>query len=211
MIDEVAQVPWRARPALAGQHSVSTVPVGEVPGVTLSEHTPGLVLHVSARRGRSADVRRAIGTVIGCEIPDEARWTPGKAGAVVWSGPGQWLVIADAMSGIARPMTAALDGSAAIIDQSSSRLMVRLSGCEVRRCLAKVIGLDLHPAIFAVGHAALTDLAHVPVHLWRLPDAEGHAVYILAAPRSYGGSVWHALVAAAAEYGVDARPLELPR
>ena len=34
---------------------------------------------------------------------------------------------------------------------------------------------------------------------------EGQAVFYIATPRSTAGSVWHALVAAAAEYGLDAR------
>ena len=208
MTDPMTQNVWHSRGALAGEHSAATMSVRASPGVTLTEHAPGLVLQVLARRGASADVRRMIGSSIGCAVPAEARMTTGASGSVVWSGPGQWLVMADPKSDISRTLPDVLAAIAAVIDQSASRLIVRLSGQDVRRCLGKVVGLDLHPAVFAVGHAAMTDLAHVPAHLWRSADADGQAVFYLAAPRSYAGSVWHALVAAAAEYGLDARPVE---
>lgn len=208
MTEPMSQNLWHSRGALAGQGSATTLSVRSGPGVTLTEHAPVLIYHVLARRGAAADVRRVIGGVIGCDVPAEARIAIGTAGSVVWSGPGQWLVMAGPNSAITRTLPDALAAIAAVIDQSGSRLIVRLSGQDVRRCLGKVMGLDLHPAVFAVGHVAMTDLAHVPVHVWRSVDGDGQAVFYLAAPRSYAGSVWHALVAAAAEYGLDARPLE---
>ena len=208
MVDPMTQNLWHIRGALAGQRSITADSVCANPGVRLTEHAPGLLLHVFARRGASADVRRVIGAELGCEAPIQGCVTIGARGSVVWSGPGQWLVMADPKSAVSRTLPDALAGWAAVLDQSASRLMVRLSGKDVRRCLGKVVGIDLHPTVFAVGHAAMTDLAHVPVHLWRLNDADGHAVFDLAAPRSYAASVWHALVAAAAEYELEARLLE---
>lgn len=208
MTEPMTQTLWHIRGALPGRSSVAADSVRANPGVMLTEHAPGLLLHVFARRGASVDVRRVIGAEVGCEAPTQGRVTIGARGSVVWSGPGQWLVMADPKSAVSRTLPDALAGSAAVIDQSASRLMVRLSGKDVRRCLGKVVGIDLHPAVFAVGHAAMTDLAHVPVHLWRLIDADGHAVFDLAAPRSYAASVWHTLAAAAAEYGLEAPPLE---
>jgi methylglutamate dehydrogenase subunit D len=206
--ENLQDLPWSSRSALEGSGDVATVSArGERDGVTLAEREAGSVLHVIARRGQSAQVRNAIGAAIGSDVPAEPRHTSGSAGAALWSGPGQWLVLCNARSGMLDTLSASLNSLAAVIDQSAARVLIEASGPEVRRALAKVIGLDLHPAVFAIGHAAMTDFAHVPVHLWRSADTGDHAVFVLAVPRSYARSLWHTLVAAGAEYGLEARSL----
>lgn len=203
---------WTSRSALSDEAAVMTVAAdGTRGGVSLLERTAGSVLHVMARRGRSANVRSAICAAIRSEVPSESRYTSGAAGSVVWSGPGQWLILSDAHSGLRDTLASSLTGFAAVIDQTAARVVIEASGPDVRRALAKGIGLDLHPAVFDIGHAAMTDVAHVSVHLWRTADANGHAVFQLALPRSTAGTVWHTLVASAAEYGLEAHTLASSR
>jgi len=78
-----------------------------------------------------------------------------------------------------------------------------LSGERVRDALARMVSFDLHPDVFAVGHVAVSAVAHVGVILWRLPD-QGGARYSLAFPRSFSDAVMHWLEEAAAQFGFEA-------
>jgi len=120
--------------------------------------------------------------------------------AVVWSGPGRWLLLARQREGFAA-LCAALADVAAVSEQSDARLALRLSGPQLRAVLAKGVMLDLHPAAFAVDAAAQTSIAHVGVQIWREPDDAGGSVFELLVPRSMAGSLWSWLSASAAEFG----------
>lgn len=198
---------WQARSPLAGEKTWSTVADAGRRGVAISETVPGRVLGVTAYAGARDAVRAGFRAAAGVDAPDVPRRVAEGTRSVVWSGPSQWLVIDDAGSGdLAGGITAALEGIAAVTDQTAARVFLRLGGADVRRALAKVVGVDLHPQVFGVGHVAMTDLAHMAVHLWRLPDMSGEAVFEIAGARSTAGSLWHALLAATAEYGVEASP-----
>lgn len=198
---------WRARPPLAGEKPWSTTAdVGRC-AVVIEGRVPGRVLGVAAYGSTRNEVRARFRAALGMDAPELPRRIAEGTRSVLWSGPAQWLVVDEAESpDLAGNISEALEGLAAVTDQSSSRFFVRLSGRGVRRTLAKVVGLDMHPDMFGVGHVAMTDLAHMPVHLWRLPDSSGEPVFEIAGARSTAGNLWHALLAAAAEYGVDAKP-----
>jgi len=76
---------------------------------------------------------------------------------------------------------------------------LELSGPAVRRLLAKGVGLDLHPRVFAVGETALTMLAHQHVQLTRT----GTDDFELVAPRSTAHDLWDWLQVSAAEFGLE--------
>ena len=126
--------------------------------------------------------------------------------AIVWSGRGQWLLMQPHDARTATDLAQTLAGLASLTDQSDARVHLRLAGPDVRNALAKLVMLDLHPAGFPVGAAAMTVLAHMPVHIWRLPDGDS-ATFVVAGPQSYATSLWHHIVTAAAEYGLDAQVL----
>ena len=197
-----------ARSPLAGIEPVSTVSaLGAKRGVVLEVVPAGSVLLIMARRGKTDAVRTALQSCIGLEAPlVPARVT--KAGvALVWSGPGQWLLMQDAHSEsqLMSKAMAALAGLASMTDQSDARVHLRLAGPHVRDALAKLTGIDLHPDVFYKGAAAMTVIAHIPVHLWRLPDTSGNSVFEIAGPQSTAASLWHHVVEASKEYGLDAR------
>jgi heterotetrameric sarcosine oxidase gamma subunit len=67
--------------------------------------------------------------------------------------------------------------------------------------------IDLHPAAFPPGAAAMTSIAHIGVHLWRL-DAHANdrdAVFDILIARSMAASFWSWATASAAEYGCGVR------
>jgi heterotetrameric sarcosine oxidase gamma subunit len=90
-----------------------------------------------------------------------------------------------------------------VTDQSDARALVRIHGREARAMLAKGLSIDLHPSVFAAGHAATTNLAHVTVQIWQMDDAP---TYMLAVPRSFATGVWSFLTAASGEYGLGVGP-----
>jgi len=55
-----------------------------------------------------------------------------------------------------------------------------------------LVPLDLHPAVFPPGSAAVTLAGHIPLTLWRLEDG-----FELAVPRSYSHDFQHMLAQSA--------------
>jgi len=210
MTDMTTQTPWPSTSPLAGAHVVNTIATSGATHVTLTELPPGATVLVMARRQRGADAIAALQSAFALQPPAmPGRVTDGRV-AIVWSGPGQWLVTsaeADA-AGFAKAVSDRVGAAASCSDQSDARVVLRLSGDGARRTLMKVVGIDVHPTAFPVGAAAMTPVAHMPCHLWRCADANGAPVFEIAGARSTAGSLWHALVAAAAELGLEARPLQ---
>ena len=62
-------------------------------------------------------------------------------------------------------------------------------------------------AAFKTGDVAVTSASHIGITLWQIDDAPR---YRLAVARSYSGSFWRSLVAAAAEYGCEVSPEVTP-
>ena len=208
MLDGNPRIAASARSALAGTTPVITVSAtGNRRGVVVEEVAPVHVLQVITRRGKAGAVVVALRDATGVDAPQTPTRIAKGDVALVWSGPGQWLVMSPGASETSKRVTAALAGLAAVVDQSDARVHLRLTGPDVRAALAKLVMLDLHPGEFAPGAAAMTVIAHVPVHLWRLTDGVEGPVFVIAGPQSYATSLWHHIVISAAEYGLDARVL----
>lgn len=203
-VDMAGQSPLRA----AGVGGFSTMAdVGGARGIRLEEKPARAAVLVVARRGKAAEVKCAVAAEFGVELPARPAIVYGKQMDALWSGPSQWLLTADThdAGAIIARLEHVLKGLASVTDQSDARIEVRITGARVRDALAKVLGIDLDDAVFPTGCAATTGLAHIPVHVWRSADDDGHAAFALSAPRSYAGSFWHHLVAAASEFGLEAR------
>ena len=121
----------------------------------------------------------------------------------VWSGPGHWLALAEATATNIETRLAPLAPTASVFDQSDARVMLELSGRNVRETLAKGMAVDLHPRSFGTGHAALTSVSHIVVQFWQVADAP---TYRLLVTRTYFLSLWRWLAASAAEYGGELLP-----
>lgn len=92
--------------------------------------------------------------------------------AVRFVGPGEWLVLSetDTAEDLQRNLAMLLSDTAHVVDQSDGRVVLRLSGPNVRRILAKGIAIDLHPSVFAVGASANVLCGHLSVNLARTDD-----------------------------------------
>jgi len=155
------------------------------------------IARVAARKGRAADLARAVRERFGIDLPDGPRRVESAGGlAFIGSGVDTWLATRDdERDTFAASLRNALNAAATVSDQIGAYEVMRLTGQHVREVLAKFVALDLHPGAFATGSAAATLAGHIPLTLWRLADS-----FELAVPRSYNPDFQHLLAAGAAEF-----------
>ena len=176
------------------------------PGVIVAEAVAAGLATIVARRDRAAALADVLASAFGVRLPAAGRCAredrPTQGLALVWSGPERWLAcrIPAPDQGMEAYLRAACGGLAAIVDQSHAGVLLSATGRRIRDALAKGLPIDLDPRAFGVGHAAVTAVAHVSVHLWQINE---QPTYRLLVPRSYARSFWHWLSASAAEYGLE--------
>jgi len=134
------------------------------------------LLHVGTR-GDASVMAKTLSTAIGTAVAA----TPGSVTvhghlAVLWSGPGRWLIHADTPGW----RLGAIDGCA-VTDLSDSRRVFRLSGGGVGDFLAASCPLDLSTPSMPPGTCALTQFDRYSIMLHR----RGGDEFDLYVPRSY--------------------------
>jgi methylglutamate dehydrogenase subunit D len=155
----------------------------DIPGVTLSIIHPALLCTVIARKGQGKSVATTLKSL--------------KTARVMGAGPDQYYV-----QGLASAaLKVKLGPSASVVDQSHGRVVIGVAGLKARHVLAKGTPVDLHQSRFPVGTSALTQMAHVGVHVTRT-DVD---IFELSVFRGFSETFWEWLTAAAAEFGYDVR------
>jgi sarcosine oxidase subunit gamma len=148
-------------------------------GVCLAVRHPVDLVTVIAGKGKAKAVAEALAAWRGAEVR--------------WAGPDQYFVVGKPYAEVVKKLA----GQAAVTDQSHGRVIIRLSGPRARQVLAKGTPVDVHDSVFPVGHAALTQMAHVGVHLTRVgPDSFELAVF-----RGFVESFWEWLCEQCEEFG----------
>lgn len=160
---------------------------------------------VHARRGKTPLARTRIADACGIDPGDGPGWRGDAAIGFVGTAPHAWLAIATGQRhSLSRRLREVVDAAASVTEQSDALAVLRLRGAALREVLAKGVALDLHPAAFAVGHAAVTGIAHCRVHLWRLADDHGGGpVFEMAVGRSHAGSLMDWLADSSAALGLE--------
>ena len=155
------------------------------PGILLSVVHPLSIILMIARKGKIKDLKAALATLQNVEI--------------LWAGPDQFYVQSYDTddNALYEELSAKFTGIASIIDQSHGRVVIRIAGPKSRALLAKGTPVDLHDTEFAIGKSALTQIAHVSVHLTRTGSDE----FILSVFRGFSESFWEWLISQAAEFG----------
>lgn len=169
------------------------------PSVTLAERR-GLTMIQIAAIG-NADAMCATATGAGLTLPASPNATESRDGVTaLWLGPGRWLAVTPeaAPEALGRRLEAAHADSAAVVDVSHGRTVIRVSGPATRTLLAKGCRLDLHPRVFRAGACAQTNIGHFAVLLHAVDDRPTVDLYVA---RSYAASFWEWLIEAAAEFG----------
>jgi sarcosine oxidase subunit gamma len=164
-------------------------------GITIAEKNRALA-SIQARRGQADAVAAAIAAAYDLDLPRQPRWTGANGISFAWAGPGQWTAIATRP--VAHDLMRQLAGLAAVTDQSDGWVLTEVSGPRGRDALAKMLPIDLHPAVLPPGSVALTRAGHIDVRLRHL-DAGS---YELAVFRSLGADFAGWLRASALEFGI---------
>lgn len=174
-------------------------------GVSLEILEGWTAAHIAARANAEGAVVQSFDQAYGFKLPDAGRMVAGSSVSAVWAGPGQWLVFAPETDGrdLERELRARLGCYASVADQSDARVFVRVAGPQSRAALAKLLPVDIHPRAFPSRSSAITHAAHIGVMVWRCDRLDEPDCFVLACSRSYAKSFWHALIQAAAEFGVD--------
>ncbi len=141
----------------------------------------------------------SIVTVIARAGQAEATAASLKAYDAQWAGPGQYFVLAEGRGegALYRELKTKLSGIASVSDQSHGRVVIRIAGPKARAVLAKGTPVDLHPDEFPLAKSAMTQMAHVGVHLTRV----GEDAYDLSVFRGFSESFWEWLTEQAEEFG----------
>jgi len=159
------------------------------PGVEFRVRHPLSILTVIARAGQGKAVADGLAGL--------------KDATVQWAGPDQYFVTAEGRGegALYREVRAALSGIGSVSDQSHGRVILRISGPKARNVLAKGTPVDLHPDEFPVGKSALTQMAHVGVHLTRIAED----AYDLSVFRGFSESFWEWITEQAEEFGYQVK------
>jgi sarcosine oxidase subunit gamma len=151
------------------------------PGITLSVRHPLSIVTVIARKGKS----KALGDALKKQSGIEVRW----------AGPDQYFVIGD--GALYADLKKNLAGLASVSDQSHGRIVIRIEGPKARAVLAKGTPVDLHASDFPTGKSALSQMAHVGVHLTRVDED----TFELSLFRGFAESFWEWLTLMSEEFG----------
>ena len=155
------------------------------PGVLLSIVRPLSIAMVIARQGKTQVLKDALAAMESVDI--------------LWAGPDQYFVQSASQSEteLYTELKKQLEGVASVSDQSHGRVTLSISGPKARAVLAKGTPIDLFDDEFPIGKSALTQMAHVSVHLTRTGQDE----FTLSIFRGFSESFWQWLTSQSAEFG----------
>ena len=155
------------------------------PGIELSVRHPASIVTVIARKGAAGRLADVLQGLEGCNV--------------YWAGFEQYFVVAEgrAEGSLHRELKEKLDHLASVSEQSHGRIIIRVAGPKSRSVLAKGTPVDLHAEVFPVGKSAVTQMAHVGVHLTRI----GENSFELSVFRGFAESFWEWLTEQAEEFG----------
>ncbi len=149
------------------------------PGVTLSVRHPASIVAVIARKGKAKALAEALAGLRGATAQ--------------WAGADQYYVLDKGFDEVAKKLA----GLASCSDQSHGRVIIRIEGPKVRQVLAKGTPVDVHASEFAIGKSAVTQMAHVGVHLTRT----GRDAFELSVFRGFSENFWEWLTEQSEEFG----------
>ncbi|MDG1424984.1 MAG: sarcosine oxidase subunit gamma, partial [Paracoccaceae bacterium] len=145
--------------------------------VSAAEMSLPALTALSCRADQQKALSSALKTHHGLTLPATQRAT-GKASArCLWYGA-QYLLIGP------KPH-AFLAKTAALVDQTDGFAAITLKGRHSREVLARLVPIDLSPAVFKQGHSARSLLHHIHISITRVPK-DG---FLILAPRSMAGTL----------------------
>jgi len=115
-------------------------------------------------------------------------------------GPAEWFLVSDTATAdsVGRDLAALGAKRASFVEQSDSRVVLRVAGPNMRKILAKCVAVDLHADVFAEGQSANMLCCHVSCNVSRT----GPDVFEILVPRSYISTVFAELLEMGREFGL---------
>ena len=173
------------------------------PGVVLAQRHPVSIVSVIARNGKAHLVSEAMASHFGLPSPPPGESRSSGGLSLHWCGFEQWYAVADgfAEGALYEALKDRLSGLASVCDQSHGRVIIHIGGPNARDVLAKGTPVDLHPRTFGPGRSAVTQMAHVGVHIAQVaPEA-----FELSLFRGFAESFWEWLAEMSGEFGYEVR------
>ena len=135
--------------------------------------------HLSLR-GSSDAFFAACESVLGVRPPIAAN-SVARAGesSILWLGPDEWLALGFHDETTGRLRSALAGVHSAVVDVSSSRKALTISGARAEEILAQAATLDFGLAAFPVGTCAQTNIARTQGIIWRRA-AQEFVIYVRA-------------------------------
>lgn len=162
--------------------------------LTISEITDCALASVASRHGQEASFATAAARLFGIAPPPPGTWAAGGPWALIWSGPGQWFAEApfDSHEEIARIVKDGLGDTASITEQTDGWVRFDIEGGTVIDLLERLCPLPVRR--MQTGAATRSIIEHIGC---LVICREAGRRFSLIAPRSFAGSLHHALTAAA--------------
>ncbi|MCB2127580.1 MAG: sarcosine oxidase subunit gamma [Rhodobacteraceae bacterium] len=162
--------------------------------VTITEVDDRAIASVASRAGKGKAFEKAAKTLFGIAPPQPGRWDGGADYALIWTGPDQWFAEAPLATheDIATLIKAGLGDTASVTEQTGGWCAFELSGGAVGAVMERLVPVDA--ARMQAGHATRSFAEHMGVIVI---CREAGRRFTLMAPRSFAGSLHHALGAVA--------------
>lgn len=149
-------------------------------GVRLAEEP--FLTQVDLRLEPDGPAAERVERALDLALPQHPNTTSGDdQRAALWLGPDEWLVVApdgNAHRVLVAGREALDDTPGSVVDLSSNRTTLRLSGPMAREVLEKVCSLDLHPRAFAPGQCAQTLVGRTQVVLWQVATEPAYRLLV---------------------------------
>ena len=204
MPDPVAQIPAdRTLPLkqrLQQGPRGATLPGG--PGIRLTVRHPLSIATIIARRDQSAALSALLENRYGVRAPTPGKMEIGRDMVLQWCGAGQYYALAENRleGSFYTELKDALKGAASVSDQSHGRAIIGISGSKARALLSKGSPVDFHPREFPLHAVAVTQMAHIGVHVSRW----GQDTFEISLFRGFSEHFWEWLTEQAEEFGYTA-------
>ena len=174
-------------------------------GLRLADRTP--LTKVLVRASAHGRVAASLDVPSGRVRPDQ------DGTLIIGSGPDEWLLLAPPhnLGVVTGRLDTTDDELVSVVDVTHGRALMRLSGADAHRVLAKVCAIDLSDAVTPNGAAFRSSVAKVATDVIRDDVRSSDATecsYLLHCERSSGQYLFDALRDAGREFGVDVTGFE---
>lgn len=162
--------------------------------LTISEVTDMALASVTCRKEQADRFAAEAAALFGIDLPEPGHWAAGKVYGLIWTGPEQWFAEAPFASheDIAALVKAGLGDTASVTEQTDGWVRFDVQGNTVVDLMERLCPVPSRR--MQTGTATRTIVEHMGCIVVCRETARR---FSLLAPRSFAGSLHHALCAAA--------------